>query len=225
MAYAHNFLKVTFGGSIYDEDIWVNGINFGMADGDVGFESGNFSDALDAVAGHVETWFKNPASTISPSASLKWVKLAYINVDGKYFRDADIHDFETPVRGAASTNTGNPAPQLTLVQTFTTDVRRGPGRFGRIYPPLNTYPVQTDGRVNETYINGQASATAQLLANIGGELNNVQEGIHAIVASAVGTGVHARIKGVTVGDVVDTQRTRRNAFKEKYSVTAIVAGP
>lgn len=222
MSYAHINYKLTFGGSIYGQEIWVNSINFGKETADVGYSGVDLSAYAESVAEHVSTWFSDARSAISPYAQLEWVKLAVISKEGLYVKEAGIYDLDTPVPGAYAGLDNTIAPQLSIAQTFTTSVLRGPGRFGRIYPPINAVSVEHTGKVAPTRVLGQAQATAKLLTDINTELGSLDTGVRAIVASKVGNGVNAAIRGVKVGDVVDTQRSRRNAFEESYSVTSLV---
>lgn len=222
MAYAYNHLKITFGGSIYDKDIWTCGVNFGHENGNVGFETPGFETLVDDVATDVSTWFTSPGSWIPASAKLKWVKLAFIDTDGRYFRDAVTFDYDGDIPGGNSNAGQLSAPQCTVAQTFVTNVRRGPGRHGRIYPPLNAIALNSQGVMADNATLQMSVTCAKLLSDIGATLSTVEPDTHAIVASKVGAGINARITGVTVGNVIDTQRSRRNAFVETYSVTTLV---
>lgn len=223
MAYPHNFIKVTFGGTIYDgADIWSNGLNFGKVDGDTGATAENLEGSAEALSGDISTWFTNEATRISHMAKLEWVKVAAIGVDGKYEFDADIFDL-TPVSGGATTV--EPAPQLTVAMTMETSRRRVPGRFARIFPPLNVPQIQATGRIQTGYTGPMRDQMVTLLNELNDNLSVlIATPLRAIVASEK-TDQHYQIESVRVGDVVDTQRSRRNAFKESYTEPALLEAP
>lgn len=223
MSYSQNHYKVTFGGGIYGEDIWVCGVNFAHRGADTEPLSNISSGSLTAIWSAVETWFTAPATQISEHANLAWVKIAHIGKDGLYVEEPLIHDYEAAVVGAMTGVNGNIAPQNTMVCSFTTDILRGPGRFGRIYPPLNAVGVQADGRMLGSEVLGRAEQVANMLTALNAAFKTDDSSLRASVVSKVGTGTIGTIKGVRAGDVVDTQRSRRNAFKETYSVTSLVS--
>lgn len=223
MAYPFDFIKVTFGGKIYgNAEIWSNGVNFGKNLAHTGMTEAQLKGAAEAISSDVETWFKSGGAAISNSSTLEWVKVALIGTDGKYVFDSDLFDFDTPVSGQSSVK---PAPQLTTVLTMETSRRRVPGRFARIYPPMNVPNALTNGRVSVAIANGMRDAFANLLNEMNDQLSIlVTTPVRAIVASEKTT-EHFQVKSVKVGDVVDTQRSRRNAFIEAYTEPKILLAP
>lgn len=220
MAYPNNFVKVTFGGTIYSQaDIWTCGINYGSPDGDIDLQALKNTAAKNTLPNHVREWFTDTRSQISNRATLEWVKLAYIGADGKYELDADIFEYDDLVTGSVATSSYVPIPQHTTAISFNSEVRRGAGRFGRIYPPLNGV-VYNDGMVSTEGANQMRDAAAKLLANMGVALSLTSQGYLPPIIASQRTEKHNEIVGVRVGRVVDTQRTRRNAFQEMYTSTA-----
>lgn len=218
MTYAYNNLKITFGGGIYgDTDEWSNSV---MA----GFESQNFNNGFDVfdyqvlvndLATKVEAWFIDPTAQISQMANLKWVKIALLDKSGLYIDGPWVHDFATPPVGAS---TELVAPQLSVVLTFESNVLRGAGRFGRIYPPLTG---EANSAGVDVYGGSRVIGARKLIEGINGSLDEAFPGVtgkpNAIIASKVGTGRNAYITKVRVGQVIDTMRSRRNKFVESYA--------
>lgn len=232
MTYAHNNLKVTFGGTIYGgKEIWTNSLNIGHELRDFEYNAlSTESDVNANIVSHIQAWFGSPTTHISPYAHLEWVKFAIIGTDGKYalledgtYRFLDVYDFAA-VRGSQNvvTASSNVAPQLSVALTMESNVRRGPGRFGRIYPPLS-------GIANSAGVDDKSqdrvTSFKTLLDNINAAFDEQtgDDGYKVVIASAVGTGKNAPVTKVKVGQVIDTQRRRRNAFTEVYTELPVVS--
>lgn len=219
MTYAHNNIKLTFGGYTFGDEIWANSLTIGTVSNDLTFPADqNMQNFVAGLATVVQSWFTSNSAKIYIRASLNWVKIALVDKEGKYIDGPYIHDFDVPSQGPG---TDPVAPQLTVAHSMTTAVKRGPGRFGRIYPPLN---AQVDG-------NGRAIGADLMAQAFSDFIEGINDYIHGagpafveasvVVASAVGTGINAPVTGVRVGDVIDTMRSRRSALKETYSVRTV----
>lgn len=224
--YAHDFLKVTFGGHIYgDQDEWTCGINIGSETQDFAANGFTWSPAgLAFVKEIITDWFTSTGAGISQHADMRWIKMAIIGKDGKYKTNGVdgpytmnyVQDF-APVNGGDTLHAGqNVAPQLTVALTMETDVSRGPGKFGRIYPPLTGNPSNIGLDDNPEW---KADAFRDMISGLNGAfatLFDINE-FGVIVASGKAPGKHARVKRVKVGQVIDTQRRRRNNIPENYT--------
>lgn len=220
MAYPYNFIKVTFGGTVYSgADIWSNGINFGLQNADLEITKADLEGVAQRVSSDIAVWFRSVNAQISNRAQLEWVKVAVIGKDGKYELDADVFDLETPASGASTVVN---YPQLTLALTMETMKRRSPGRFARIFPPLNAPVIGTNGRVAQSNAINQRDAFASLLKEMTDQLRVLLPGVVSPIVASEKTDQHYPILTVKVGDVVDTQRSRRNAIKETYTAPAEV---
>lgn len=217
MSYAYKNIKLTFGGDIYNgKDIWSNSLHIGYTGADVDSDPIQplWSKLVEDLAGDIETWFILNAC-VSQHANLKWVKIAVLDNAGHYVSEPHIYDFDVPPVGIQPTAT---APQLSVVVTFETSVLRGPGRFGRIYPPLS-------GEVNSAGVDSLSTTRADGAQTLIRDINNTLRlnyldafaAPRAIVASKVGAGKNANIIKVKVGQVIDTMRSRRNKFVEDYT--------
>lgn len=220
MQYAYNHIKLTWGGIIYSgEDIFTNGIHLGFTDRDIGYETTSVEGLawLSAVQDLVSAWFSNVGTGICNKAELKWMKAANIGIDGKYIEEPYIWDYLTTVVGG---NTANIAPQLSLALSMQSNKLRGVAKDGRIYPPLTGVPGAT-GRV---FAPATPAATFQTLLTSINALPGFNGSVSpkVILVSDKGTGESQYVTKVRVGNVIDTQRRRRNKFVEEY-VTVPVA--
>lgn len=223
MAYPTDFIKVTFGGSVYDgADIWSCGINFGLlGGGSITTNQAEIDAAAQAVQGSVKLWFEGEDAHISQYAQLEWVKVAIIGKDGLYKYDAGLYDYEEGVVGYENNYV---APQLSVALTMESTKRRAPGRFARIYPPLNVPSTLDDGRVPEAWCTDMAQSFSLLIGGISDGLGasfSAATTAVPIVASQK-TPEHNRVVTVKVGNVIDTQRSRRNQIAEVYTTPVAI---
>lgn len=225
--YPKPFLRITFGGTIYGEqDIWSCGINFAKrSEGENPYPPEWFDRAQevsDEIDVNVSNWFTDTDMYISQHASLTWVKAAWIGTDGLYLADAGVTDIGPGVLGSANSS---PAPQLSTAITFETTRRRAPGKHGRIFPPMNIPAITENGHVASYAADAMAVRTAEFLTDIQRSLDVVYNDSLVPIVASQKTDDHQEIIYVKVGDVIDTQRTRRNAFNEKYTSKVIVTYP
>jgi hypothetical protein len=217
VAYPDHYLA-SWGGPLGSGEIWQNNLRF-ISDQVLGPSeqqemAAEFKTALLAAS-------SSPGLGYSSRAQLDHVKFNRIGPDGKYVSQSQTNQVTfTPVSMSASTS--SMPNSVALVVSFTTQFARGPGSKARIYIPAPTIsPAATTGRVPAATCLAVAQAWAGFLNDI-----NVQGGLLAgfdLEASAVSSigDKKGRISGVKVGDVPDTQRRRRNAYVESYSVSGI----
>lgn len=116
------------------------------------------------------------------------------------------------------------APQTSIVLSLRSDTPGGSGR-GRLYwPALGLSPAYPAGRISTTQQTNTATAAATYL-------RAVQDALKAAIAPAPSaatfelavfsktTGSHSLINRILVGDVLDTQRRRRDSLPESYVAT------
>nr|CRY96159.1 hypothetical protein [uncultured prokaryote] len=121
--------------------------------------------------------------------------------------------YGTPIAGTNSTGLSS---QLALVATFKT-LRPGRHNTGRIYVPCTALVQGPANRVVTGTAQGLATATAGLLTALTGTIINSTETAAPIVPNS-GAGPSQVITSVYVGDIVDTQRRRRDKYVEtRYS--------
>lgn len=125
-------LKLSFGGTIGQPEVeqWSNTVRFDTGGFDV--PEGNIDAALGAIRPIVETWFRSPDTSISAVARLKWLKLNWILANGRQ-RSVNTHQVDTLANGGEG---GAVHWYQTLALTMRTDLQRGRGHAGRIFPPV-----------------------------------------------------------------------------------------
>lgn len=220
MSYPGNFLKITWGGKSTKDDIWSNSINIrdlGNPD-----HQGTFGGSLNLqeLFTHLQNMYCTN-SGMTQYCTLDYVKIAQIGTDGRYIGDARIY---APATGPQGGSTGyNRAPQDSLVLTLTTATRTGLARNGRIYLPAGFVSVnQATGRVDPASAKAAMDQFADVVKWIEDQ-GDSSANPTLVVASGQGAGAFKIVEGLRVGDVLDTQRRRRNRISEKYQTESLRA--
>lgn len=202
-------LYLQWGGGLPGGEIWSNGLRFAPP---AGVPEINYDVALhNGYTQAVSDLMLRGTSCISPRATLTYVKLNKIGVDGKY-ADQDSHE-QNPVNVTGGGNAGfTPANQISLAVSTLTAVARGIASRGRFYLPLPSLMVAADGLISaadQTNING---SVASFLAAINAVSANSQA---AVMSRKLGNPGSRFITSMKVGRALDTQRRRRNSLSEK----------
>lgn len=218
MVYVRPFVRLVISGSTYGGEAYATGLNMIETPGGDG---GIFGPGeLEPLAAAWSTWFASTGVNIASVAKFELLKANLIDVNGLYANQTETNEIEIlpPVLGSSGTNV---APQLTLCHTLTTDAGRGYASKGRIFPPLVSTILGTDGLVPS----GTALAAANATATLINALNAVSPSRQVGIVSNVGAGAERPVTGVRVGRVMDTQRRRRRSIEEVpvLATTAIVA--
>lgn len=207
MAYPTRFLRLVVSGTLYETDIFSWSLAFApnFPDGPLAPPDEVPQGVIDAI-----TAFHN-TSLHASEARLTMIKLNEIGTDGRYTNQGDtvLHEFETPVRGV-SANT--PAPQTSLAITLRTNKRRGRAHAGRFYTPLPGYSL-VKGMLSPADQQSAVNTATTMLEAVTAAL---PDGYAPAVMSDLGTGESEIVRYVAVGRVLDTIRSRRNAFTEEY---------
>lgn len=230
MAYPFTLIKVTWGGTMCDgQEIWSNSLNIGNPEQHATLETfSSDNNATDAIVAAIKT-FHSAERLIPNSVLLEWVKFSLVNTDGKYVTSPDgnysfvkTYDFDA----VAGTDTVQNAPQLSVAVTLDTLARRGLAKTGRFYVPA-TGTVNPKGKLYNPQDFSVRAAT--LLSAINTAVANNEWGFgsmdQVVVASKEREGAIRRVQAVRVGNVVDTQRRRRNALTEVYDTKDITVLP
>lgn len=203
--------RLDFGGPLY-ADIWQCTLHMegaGMPTADA---------ALDDLVKDLSTWMV--ASQSASSAALAWVKFNEIDpVSRRYKSATETYEriLTTPVRGSVE---GNGMPQQTLCVSLLTGAKRGLASRGRFYPPATVLSLGSDGTVSNTGVNLVAQAARTLINS----LNNwpgTDTPLGGQVVVLGGNGTTRNVTAVSVGNVMDTQRRRRNKLRESYTTIAL----
>lgn len=218
--YQSPLLKLTWGGSIAGQDVWTNQVHLVV-------DTFTFEDTVDAFnATDLATGIAPVISDayggtggIARYQNLEWIKLSAIDENGILIGEPKYYDYPTPVVG---TSTVNVPPQDSIVVTLTTAFSRGLAYKGRIFLPAGFSDVQgSDGRLTSAQTNSIAQRFKTMFEGINGYFDTLDNDPFLVVASNVGAGQTRAVTGVQVGNLVDTQRRRRNRLNEAYSTAEL----
>jgi hypothetical protein len=186
----------------------------------------NFADLpsqaqVDAIAAAWRSNFITSPMNIAGSCYLTGCKVVAIDADGKWRKNPD---------GSFMARTGALVAAAGFATSFTTDYaiasvsslmtpRAGAHGRGRMYWPLPAEPADATGHTTNTAANNRAQAVRSAFLGVNTALaTGTYQGV-AVVASQAG--FLSPITAVRVGNVHDTQRRRRNALVETYSVQVL----
>lgn len=215
MAYKNTHWKLSWGGSVANgADVFVNSLHIGNEVLDMPPLPEDLNDGTGIFASYIallSDWFLRVDTQISSGSKLEWVKLANIGKDGLYIEDALVRDLPVPVPGQLQAQI---APQLSVALSMGSVIRRGPGKDGRIYPPQSGTP-------NAAGEDASPSNRAESFRTLLDGINDVEVAANVsasvILVSPLKGGVSAYVRKVRVGNVIDTQRRRRNKIQEVYT--------
>lgn len=211
------------GGAVGAEIFSMN-ISLARFGGDGGFDPGSILEpngaVWDDIAEDCRAWFGSslPGMEIHPSAVLTGIKVADIGADGRY-RNPPI---ERSLNQAGVAGGGRLPNQCAVAVTFGTDGDLGRVK-GRIYAPIPGVTLEADGRLPESVAEGMEAVSLQLIENINNQPGIDVLDIRACVASQGRRNKDGSVRRgpaldpivrVSVGRVVDTIRSRRNALVE-----------
>lgn len=215
MAYLDHYL-CSFGGPLRAPEVWSMNIRFFTSDVMTASEQQGAAEAAKPI---ILAWGAAAGSGWSSNAQLSYVKWNRIDSEGHYQDTGVTHrtDFAPTAMGPATTIQAN---QIAMCVSWVTDFQRGPASKGRVFMPLPVHPpLQASGRISTANCLTSANTAAAFLNSMNNSAQ-VISGLPDIEASVV-SGVNAtkaRITSVRVGDVLDTQRRRRNQLPEVYTL-------
>lgn len=202
------------------------------------FEQFSMNVAYDVEGELVEDWVQTTANdmavaaaSVSPGPSLLELMRpedSFVSVRLEGRRDADdalLGVAEAPrTAGRLGTGTGDLPPQSAAVISLRTDAPGASGR-GRIYWPATGLVLENTLRIPQGVGVGYADDAAQYFSNIETAMENAATALppwsslnFAVRSKTTKTTPH--VVRIQVGDVVDTQRRRRDAMPETYWVEA-----
>lgn len=221
MTYASESIYLTWGGtapssaSVTGPEVWQCGVHFapqvGMAGVGPSFGGFSMSDVADAI----KAFHTNTETYICADVRLEWVKAAHLKTDGDYAGEPRVFAITPQVFGG-----GTFAPQVlqaSIAVTLDTGTNLGRATKGRFYLPCPAVP-RTMGTVGIGDTNAQNIAlhAKDMLKAVSGEITQVEQAYYLAVMSKVGSGTTKAVTAIKVGNVIDTQRRRRNAVTERY---------
>jgi len=222
----------------------ISGTCFGGAEiWSTGFWTGNDASDLpgdqvdqavvDQVAARWSTFFTSSNGNISSIYKTDAVKAAYFHtpLDGgiQQFGTPTYHTFGTPISGGGIISGALP-PQIAMCVSLNSGYRTGTAARGRMFlPGVNASLDGSTGRIVSTYRNQVATAMQTFINGVNtdtvpgdaGKMILVGRAANGILSLPPHEAKNAYVTGLKIGDVYDTQRRRRNGFRENYYALAV----
>ena len=225
MAYDRGFLKVSWLFGIENTDeIAVTSLNFSDSAA-VGWDPAVALGEIDITL--LGPQLRNRMQTLLSSVNIKWadyselraVRIAGVLAAGTEIDPAKQYDDLLPVDGTAA----DVVPQASIVLSTRSGMSSGSANFGRMYLPHTAFAFAANKAVGDPPdISAFATAAAVFVNGCNTDLGAVVvQSIRATIMTQVVGGTSKTINQVAIGDVVDTQRRRRNALPETYVFRAI----
>lgn len=220
MPYPQTHILATVGGDISastpnSSDIWQTSVRLAGGGGTEQPPNSVAELLFEAAA----DWFADTRNGFAPYCRLTFAKVALVGPDGRYVGTAEPGRFDgTPVVGPGLGQGFQQAPQISVVGTLLTNVRRGLASKGRMYLPPTSYSANSStGRLNLAAAQGIATSLGLFLGAINSDVGAGQ----VSVMSKQGAGAYRPVIGVEVGTVFDTHRSRRNRLQEERAEAPI----
>lgn len=217
---AQGIMKLTFGGAAWDgQEIWSIGVHLGMVDGssvETAFED---FDLVAAAAAFGVNMNVSTAPSLSSSVSFDEVRLAQFSTGptGSQIGDSRVHFNAINNVGQDS---GQYLPQGSLVVTTNSDLLRGKTSKGRFYLPPGYYAIQPDGYIVPEVIDTTIEQVSNFLNDLADVALSADPDLRIVNYSGYTAQEPASLNPIvffTIGNVVDTQRRRRNGLNERYT--------
>lgn len=215
---ATDVLKVTFGfGAWNGNEIASFGVHFGNADGSSVaslLDTFPLDGAFNALVNNlVLGTYPGLSASVYPTE----VRVALLNNRGQQQGASRIY---APTIVPTGEDTSKYIPQHSVVVTTVSDVRSGPTSKGRFYlPPGFGLPVN-NGKIPAADIDTVADKVQAFGDDLEVLAVGVSSNLHLVNFSAYTpqrAGSLNRVIQMRVGNVVDTQRRRRNGLQEEYT--------
>lgn len=224
----HNVLQV-FGAmqSGTYEDIWSMSLRIGHPGSSTGgVASAPTAAMLDDVAADLTKWWNSQSILFPGTVKMTGFKLNAVGVDGRYISDTATVARSFGTSGLLGTGTTNSLPpQVTLALTLHTETARGLANKGRVFlPPFISTVCQPGGVMSATNAQQAAGNFATLLTDLSNwpGIDAAADPGDVVIASKVREGAMRKVTGVSAGNVLDTQRRRRNNYREARGTIAAV---
>lgn len=208
-----NHLSVIANGGMPGGERWSCSLSFGNLQ-NLASSPEEVQAQAQACTGPWSTFFDAGGALIPGGVSLQRVDVRSIGTDGKTVFLGQAAPSGT-VTGAGAASLPN---QCAIVLSLRTRAA-GPKGRGRMYIPALKATVGSDGRIPPTQRETFAAFCLNLITGLQTAINvpsQTQQWV-PVVASGVGAGANNLVTAIRVGDVIDTQRRRRDALSEAYT--------
>lgn len=216
MVYAHTVNRITLRGTMFGgAEEWSTGFFIGQE----GADAQELTQAgLDQIRVAWEAFFTNATSWISNRYQFLEAKSALIADTGFTILDSvKYSQASANVYGAAGT--GHLPPQCSVVLTLLSDRPRGKASKGRMYLPGYAGGIGTNGKIDGATTGAIATNAKTFFDSFAADADVPDQLILAAKGTGPVPGLTAQndfVETIRVGDVVDTQRRRRNGLVESY---------
>lgn len=209
----------------------VTGVSVGPGPWDNGACRDAFDSLTNGQLDALDTAMHTMLSVVGQGFALaRWgrytgVKVAAIDDVGEYLTDA-----RTKVRAVPFIGTQNgPLPQSSVCLSFRAATAIGPATKGRMFIPYTSAVSWDDGvapRIGTGLVQNIATYGAAFIKDVNAAFNGMTPQPTARIYQVTGPNATApahssEIVEVRCGDVVDTQRKRRNRIQEIYKVAVV----
>lgn len=224
MVYAHDVTRITLSGTMgTGQEQWNTGFFFGA-------EGSNAEEPTEATATAVlnawRTFFEHSGSWISQNYVTTQCKVARVFANGLQDPENTFYAYPaTTLDGAVATSVRLYPPQCTLVVTLLSDRPRGKASKGRMYLPGAVPEVGSNLKINSTIVGTIADNLKTFFDALAVSADVPGELILAARGTGLTPGLTAQndfVETIRVGDVMDTQRRRRNGLVESYVSRVLV---
>lgn len=222
MAIAHDSTRVTISGTMFGgAEIWSTGFWLG--------EENAAADpptqaAANAILGLWGTLFETFGNKFSNSFVTSQVKMATILEEGVTLSNSVVYAYPGGLMDGGDPNHRLPA-QCSVVVSLLSDRPRGLASKGRMYLPGFSGEIQGNGKISDNDHGNLATGVEAFFNGVRAHVDITNPPI--LVAKGTGavpalTAQNDYIERIKVGNVVDTQRRRRNGLVETYLTKVLV---
>ena len=225
MAYDRAFLRITWLFTIINTDeIAMTSLNFS----EVADPSFNAPAALAEInmpvvgpllGARMATLLESTAVFWADYSRLVAVRIAAVTAAGPEFDPAKTWEDGTPAAG----NNTQIIPQASVVMSLRSGSSTGSANYGRMYLP-HTEVLLADVQPRAAPATTAAFVTAaqSFIAGVQADLDAaITPRVDPMIMTQVVGGTSKRITQVAIGDIVDTQRRRRNQLPENYAFATV----
>lgn len=221
MVYAHAVNRVTLSGTMFGgAEQWSTGFFLGEEGSDA---TPGSELACTAILNAWRVFFESATSYVSLQYVTTQCKMALIDVNGHTVLDDVYYAYpQTLLDGQQGTNPH--PPQCSLVATLQSDRPRGLASKGRMYLPGISAAIGSNGKISTANRDTIATNLKTFFDTIDASFDVPNQ----LILAAKGTGPFPAltaqndvVETIKVGDVVDTQRRRRNGLVESYQLVTL----
>lgn len=225
MAFDQSFLKFTWGFTIFGTDeIAVTSLNLSHPTDPAFNAVAALAEIVTATTGPL---LQAHMTALIGSAPIRWANYSRLN----YVRMAAVlaTGFEDPVTktyvipSPPAGGLANVVPQCSIVGTLRSGSVVGSANYGRMYLPHTQLELGT-GLPNASPTDTGTAATRfqTFVTGVNDDVNAVvTESVRAMIMTQVPAATSKVVNQVSIGDVNDTQRRRRNQLRELHQLRSI----